>query len=149
MSRFWLVGAALAALTLAGCALEPVRTSGRVVVQDENVRVEVAFNEQDRQRIRDYYHARQPSQRPGNGPHKNGLPPGLAKREQLPPGLQKQVEKNGALPPGLQTRSLPPELERQLSPVPKGYVRVEVGADVVLMEGNTRIVVDVVKDLPL
>ncbi len=146
MNRFWVVGAAVAALTLAGCVLEPVRTSGRVVVQDENLRVEVAFNEQDRKRIREYYEARR---QPGNRPHKNGLPPGLAKREQLPPGLQKQVERNGTLPPGLQTRSLPPELERQLSPVPKGYVRAEVGADVVLMDGNTRVVVDVVKDLPL
>ncbi|WP_127477262.1 hypothetical protein [Sulfurivermis fontis] len=148
MSRIEVVAATLAALTLSGCVLEPVRTSGRVVVQDENTRVEVAFNEQDRRRIREYYEARQ-RQHTGNKPHKNGLPPGLAKREQLPPGLQKQVEKNGTLPPGLQTRSLPPELERELSPVPPGYVRVEVGADVVLMNGKTRVIVDVVKDLPL
>ncbi|MEW6647857.1 MAG: hypothetical protein AB1450_11715 [Pseudomonadota bacterium] len=148
MSRIGVVAAALAALTLSGCVLEPVRTSGRVVVQDENTRVEVAFNEQDRQRIREYYAARQ-RQHPGNMPHKNGLPPGLAKREQLPPGLQKQVEKNGTLPPGLQTQALPQELERELSPVPPGYVRLEVGADVVLMDGKTRVIVDVVKDLPL
>src|SRR5947207_13384011 len=32
------------------------------------------------------------------------LPPGLAKREALPPGLRKQVREGGALPPGLQKR---------------------------------------------
>lgn len=149
MSRIWLMGILLAALTLSGCVVEPVRTSGSVVLQDENVRVAVVFTDQDRQRIREFYQARQQHRQRGNGPHKNGLPPGLAKREQLPPGLQKQVARNGTLPPGLQTRSLPPELERQLSPVPKGYVRVEVGADVVLMDGNTRVVIDVIKDLPL
>lgn len=149
MSRIWIVGAALALLMLSGCMGEPVRSSGRVVVQDENVRVEVAFNDQDRQRIRKYYESRQQGQHPGDRPHKNGLPPGLAKREQLPPGLQKQVEKNGTLPPGLEGRPLPPELERELSSVPPGYVRVRVGADVVLMDGKTRVIVDVIKDLPL
>ncbi len=33
-----------------------------------------------------------------------GLPPGLAKREQLPPGLQKHVRERGSLPPGLQKK---------------------------------------------
>src|SRR5215470_14934501 len=29
------------------------------------------------------------------------LPPGLAKRDRLPPGLEKQLVRNGTLPPGL------------------------------------------------
>ena len=29
----------------------------------------------------------------------DGLPPGLAKRQELPPGLQRQLHKNGTLPP--------------------------------------------------
>jgi hypothetical protein len=33
-----------------------------------------------------------------------GLPPGLAKRSQLPPGLAKQLRETGQLPPGLQKR---------------------------------------------
>ncbi len=33
-----------------------------------------------------------------------GLPPGLAKRNNLPPGLQKHLWKHGSLPPGLQKR---------------------------------------------
>jgi len=31
-----------------------------------------------------------------------GLPPGLAKKERLPPGLQNHLARNGQLPPGLQ-----------------------------------------------
>lgn len=134
-----------AMMWLSGCAVEPGRTSGRVVLEDENVRVAVIFSEQDRKRIHDYYHARHKDKNKNRKP----LPPGLAKREQLPPGLQKQIKKNGSLPPGLEGRRLPQELERELSPLPKGYVRLEVGVDVVLMDSNTRIVVDVVKDLPL
>lgn len=43
------------------------------------------------------------------------LPPGLAKRGgNLPPGLQKQLHRNGTLPPGLQKR---------LSPYPVGLAR--------------------------
>ena len=38
----------------------------------------------------------------GNGAY--GLPPGLAKRDQLPPGLQKHLWKHGSLPPGLQKK---------------------------------------------
>ncbi len=33
-----------------------------------------------------------------------GLPPGLAKKDHLPPGLQKHLWKRGSLPPGLQKR---------------------------------------------
>src|SRR5215469_4458222 len=49
-----------------------------------------------------------------------GLPPGLAKREALPPGLEKQLVRNGTLPPGLQKRiqPCPPELVRVLPPPP-------------------------------
>ena len=33
-----------------------------------------------------------------------GLPPGLAKRDRLPPGLEKHLLKHGSLPPGLQKK---------------------------------------------
>jgi len=36
-----------------------------------------------------------------------GLPPGLAKKEHLPPGLQKHLARNGQLPPGLQKKIQP------------------------------------------
>ena len=41
-----------------------------------------------------------------------GLPPGLAKKDHLPSGLQKHLARNGQLPPGLQKKlqRLPPTL---------------------------------------
>jgi hypothetical protein len=56
----------------------------------------------------------------------SGLPPGLAKRQgDLPPGLQRQLQRNGVLPPGLRARirPFPSALERQLNPLPRGYRR--------------------------
>ena len=96
--------------------------------------VEVVFSERDRTLIHEYYRRRH-------------LPPGLAKRSSLPPGLQKQVQRRGQLPPGLRGKGLPDELEVKLSRLPKGYVRLRVGVDFVLMNTRTRVIVDVIKDM--
>ncbi|MCH6588239.1 MAG: hypothetical protein IH805_07995, partial [Proteobacteria bacterium] len=48
-----------------------------------------------------------------------GLPPGLAKRQHLPPGLQKHIARTGRLPPGLEKRRLPGDL-RSLLPIRSG-----------------------------
>src|SRR5712692_2463493 len=55
----------------------------------------------------------------------SGLPPGLAKRDTLPPGLEKQLRRNGRLPPGLEKKLVPfpPDLERQLPPSAAGVQR--------------------------
>ena len=74
-----------------------------------------------------------------------GLPPGLAKRDSLPPGLQKQLEKNGTLPPGLAKRGLPPELQSQLPAVPPGLERIIAGDDVVLLEKATGKILDIIQ----
>ena len=74
-----------------------------------------------------------------------GLPPGLAKRDSLPPGLQRQLERNGRLPPGLETRDLPDDLEKALPPPPKGTERVVAGEDVVLVDTGTKIILDVLE----
>ena len=79
----------------------------------------------------------------------SNLPPGLAKRETLPPGLQKQLVRKGTLPPGLQKKiqPLPIVLERQLSPVPTGYRRVVVAGNVILMEPVTGVIYDVIRNV--
>ncbi len=85
------------------------------------------FNRHDRDIIRVYFRRHELS----------GLPPGLAKRGgNLPPGLEKQLERNGQLPPGLQKRlePLPFALERQLIRLPRGYRRGIIGDDVVLLD---------------
>ena len=75
------------------------------------------------------------------------MPPGLVKRKTLPPGLQKQLDKNGTLPPGLAKRELPSELERQLPPAREGTERVVAGNDVVLIHQATGVVLDILKDI--
>ena len=79
----------------------------------------------------------------------NNLPPGLAKRETLPPGLQKQLVQRGTLPPGLQKKiqPLPIALERQLLPIPTGYRRVVVAGNVILMNPTTGLIYDIVRNV--
>ena len=131
---------AVLALWLSGCAAHAV-TSGRFVVQDTrssgvSTRVDVRFSDHDRRLMQDYYHGK------GSGQYKK-TPPGLAKRDHLPPGLAKR----DTLPPGLQGRNLPGDLESRLTPLPAPYVRMIVGGDIVLMDGRTRVVVDLVSDI--
>jgi hypothetical protein len=66
------------------------------------------------------------------------LPPGLAKRESLPPGLERQVQRNGTLPPGLQKRvqPLPMVCENQLPALAGGLERVVLSRRVLLLDRN-------------
>lgn len=115
-------------LLVSGC-VALTSTSGRVVLQDRDTRVAVSFTAHDRSVIEAYYRERRRS-----------LPPGLAKRrENLPPGLVK----HGRLPPGLRREPLPYDLERRLTRLPSGYVRVRVGQDIVLIDGRTHVAVDI------
>ena len=77
--------------------------------------------------------------------HQNDLSPGLAKKDRLPPGLEKQLVRRGELPPGLQKRlqPCPEDLERQLPPPPPDCEHVVVGGHLVLLNRRTNIVVDI------
>ena len=79
----------------------------------------------------------------------SGLPPGLAKRDRLPPGLEKQLRERGTLPPGLQKKvqPLPPELERQLTVLPTGYRRVVIGNAVIVMNTKTALIYDIIRSV--
>ena len=81
--------------------------------------------------------------------NRSNLPPGLAKRETLPPGLEKQLRKRGTLPPGLQKKiqPLPIELERQLTPIPTGYRRVVIAGNVIVMNPTTGLIYDIVRNV--
>ena len=121
----------LTALMLGGCASYGA-TSGRVVIKDDSM-IDVRISVHDRALIHDYYE--------NAGKHRDGLPPGLAKRHgNLPPGLAKRDK----LPPGLQGEALPYELEKRLVKLPSSYVRVRIGQDIVLMDRKTRVVFDVI-----
>ena len=89
------------------------------------------FSEAEKRIIEDFFKGKReedkkPNKKASKG-KKKGLPPGLAKRDELPPGLQKQLEKNGKLPPGLDKRELPSDLESRLPRLSETLERVIVG----------------------
>jgi hypothetical protein len=101
------------------------------------------FLAEERRIIEQYY-------RGGKKVEHKGLPPGLAKRGgNLPPGLQKQLEKNGRLPPGLQKRlePLPVDLDRRLPRLPEYWERVIVERDVILLDRRTNRILDIIEDV--
>ena len=81
--------------------------------------------------------------------NRSNLPPGLAKRETLPPGLERQLRQRGTLPPGLQSKiqPLPVELERQLTAIPTGYRRVVIAGNVIVMNPTTGLIYDIVRNV--
>jgi hypothetical protein len=91
------------------------------------------FRSTDRVFITDYYRAN-----PG------ALPPGLAKREGLPPGLEKQLRRNGRLPPGLEKKlvAFPPAIETHLPPCPPDVRRGLIGGIAVMWNSRTGLIVD-------
>lgn len=101
--------------------------------------IQYGLGKHDREVIYSYYNNRN-----------SGLPPGLAKRGgNLPPGLERQLERNGTLPPGLQKKlqPCPVELERQLPSLPPDYRRGVIGAHVVVLNRNTNVIVDIFKNV--
>ncbi len=73
------------------------------------------------------------------------LPPGLAERDRLPPGLERQLIVRGTLPPGLRKKMLrcPEDMEYRLPPPPPDCEHVLIGGHVVLLNRKTFLVVDV------
>jgi outer membrane lipoprotein SlyB len=71
-----------------------------------------------------------------------GLPPGLAKKEHLPPGLERQLQRNGTLPPGLQKRvqPLPGSCVARLPRLPPYWARVALSGRIILLDPEQRIV---------
>lgn len=112
--------------------------------------VGVVFTEIEKRLIRDYF-AKSDSRAEadhgkGKGKSKQ-MPPGLAKRDRLPPGLERHIEKNGTLPPGLAKRDLPSDLVGRLPPLKHGLERKIVGNDVVLLRKGTNVVLDVLENV--
>ncbi|MGW8286782.1 MAG: hypothetical protein ACWGOD_00975, partial [Desulfobulbales bacterium] len=104
-------------------------------LENKDMKAVLIFSDQDREKVNHYYKSRRKAKK---------IPPGLAKKEELPPGLQKHIQKYNELPPGLEGRRLSPDLDTSLTRLPKGYIRLKVGSDVVLMNEITRVIFDVI-----
>ena len=120
--------------------------------------MDAGFSELERQIIERYYHGSEKQAdrdehsddgKQGKDKTKgdNRMPPGLAKKAQLPPGLAKQLERNGTLPPGLAKRDLPSDLDRQLPAAVDTLERTIVDTSVVLVEKATGRIVDIIADV--
>ena len=104
------------------------------------------FLPEERRAIEDYHRRINDKKKPKT----KGLPQGLAKRGgDLPPGLQKKLERDGQLPPGLQKRvePLPVDLDRRLPRLPENWARVVVERDVILIDRRTNRIRDVIENV--
>jgi hypothetical protein len=77
------------------------------------------------------------------------LPPGMAKRESLPPGLRRQLHERGELPPGLQKRlvGVPGPLGSRLPSIPSYYHRYFAGDDLIVVDTRTNRIAAIVRDV--
>ncbi len=103
---------------------------------DDQGRREYRYSRHDHDEMRGWYRG-----------YRGDLPPGLAKKDRLPPGLEKQLRRRGTLPPGLRgyVRPCPLELERRLPPPPPDCEHVVIGGRVVLMNRRSFMVLDIFK----
>ena len=68
----------------------------------------------------------------------------------LPPGIEKQLRRNGRLPPGLAKKFTPfaPEVEMRLPPCPPDVRRGTVGGVAVMYNSRTGLIIDAFAVLP-
>ena len=138
-----------AAMIVLACVshLQPVAAQETTAVAPgEPDVVDIVFTEIERRLIRDYYERvyRDWAESGGKGKHKNkGLPPGLARKGTLPPGLAKQLVQNGTLPPGLAKR-LPSDLVPLLPVRPDWQDVVIVDEKVLLIQRATNLILDII-----
>jgi hypothetical protein len=76
--------------------------------------------------------------------HKD-IPPGIAKKGTLPPGIYKQLVRNGQIPADVDYHPLPPDLIVQLRPLAPAYRYVIVDDRVLLIQAATRAILDVLQ----
>ena len=131
----WFFAAALGVLLLTGnYALAQGHGKGHNKHGDDDDQDGQFYKDHDRDTMRAWY-----------DDHESNLPPGLAKKDRLPPGLEKQLVRRGTLPPGLQKRiqPCPEDLERRLPPPPPDCAHVVVGGHIILLNRRSNIIVDV------
>lgn len=108
-----------------------------------SISVGAVFGTQDRATVQAYYGDRYAqAQR---------CPPGLAKKNNgcLPPGQAKKYVVGQPLPAEVVWYPVPPVLVQRLPVLPPDHGYVRVGADVLILNRSTRLVVDVAAAFPL
>ena len=140
--RKWIAGCAAALIALSVIAI-PARAQGRGRGHDDDEKHGRGHNKEEK---RDYrYSDRDRDIRDWYRGHQNNLPPGLAKRDRLPPGLERQLRVRGTLPPGLRDKiqPAPEEFVQRLPPPPPDCEHVFIGGHLVLLNRKTSVVIDI------
>jgi Ni/Co efflux regulator RcnB len=109
---------------------------------DYGVKLGGFFDEQQKKQVRKAF-----AQRYAKGKE---CPPGMERNEQkrcAPPVAGHYWAVGQALQPAVEAHPLPPAIESQLPPAPKGYEYVLAGEDVLLISKAIRLVVDMVPDV--
>lgn len=104
------------------------------------VTVNVYFNDQHRNIIRNYYR---------NEYSSGHCPPGLAKKNNgcMPPGQAKKWRVGHPVPQDVVIYDLPVTILRQLGPPPSGHRYVRVASDILMIAVGTGLIVDAIQDL--
>lgn len=138
LSKYFFAGLFGLALSVGNSAFAQGNGNGHGKGHDKN-------HDDDGDRDDHYYKHHEKDIRGWYSENEGHLPPGLAKKDQLPPGLEKQLVRTGTLPPGLQKKvyPCPVELEHQLPPPPPDTRHVLVGGHIVLLNRKTNVVVDI------
>jgi Ni/Co efflux regulator RcnB len=143
-SRRWICACATAiVLSISGPAIARGQGKGHGHGHDKDKHAEKGnrgdrgnrfYRDRDRDELHGWYRA-----------HYNHLPPGLAKRDRLPPGLERQLVVRGTLPPGLRKKihPCPPDIVRFLPPPPPHCEHVLIGGQLVLVNRSNWLIVDV------
>lgn len=76
-----------------------------------------------------------------------GLPPGLAKKGKIPPGIAKQIDEGKRIPYGAVVYRDPDLLFKRLGQPRPGTYRAIINDDYVLLDSGTDIILDVVHDV--
>jgi hypothetical protein len=95
------------------------------------------FDQRETQIIRDYYRMEVEKARAARGKG-GGVPAGLPRKDELPPGIARQIRVNGALPAGVAKKGLPADLERSL-PIRPSLLRLIAGDKVMLVDAKNTV----------
>jgi hypothetical protein len=123
------------ALALAALGLGSSLFGGRLLAQAPIV--STVFDQRETQVIRDYYRMQVEKARANRGKG-GGVPPGLPRKDELPPGIARAIRVNAPLPNGVPKKGLPTDLERSL-PVRVGLVRIIAGDQIMLVDAKSTV----------
>ncbi len=119
------------ALAVTAAALAPSLWSSAALAQAAK------FDQRETQIIRDYYRMQVEKARAARGKG-GGIPADMPRKDEMPPGIARQIRVNAALPPGVAKKGLPAELERSL-PIRPAFLRLIAGDKVMLVDAKNTV----------